>query len=288
MKSKNVIFCDGGLCNRLNTLLFGLILQKKMGGTWELSWPVNEWCGVDFEELFIINMPTNTKPLDYYKKNEKDYLLIMHENQAQFNEENIIYHSSLNTLEDYQKVLLETSRPLFYYNNLIPNCTETSDIKSVISELVINPEIFDIASNFCIENKIDNSVLGLHIRKTDFGNLVDDDALFSLASQSNHIFFVCSDDQFVNDRFSKLANCYVYKKSAFPEKKMSTDSWNSVTIDNQGRSFNFNIVRPGASIKEALIDLLILSQTTQILTSHSTFLKMSMVMKSTDFFNPGR
>ena len=49
--------------------------------------------------------------------------------------------------------------------------------------------------------------------------------------------------------------------------------------------FFYNIERSEASIVEALIDLLILSRTTHVSTSNSTFLKMSMIFKFTNFFD---
>ena len=45
--SKHYVLCDGGLCNRLNALMFALILKRRFGGAWSISWPVNNWCGVD-------------------------------------------------------------------------------------------------------------------------------------------------------------------------------------------------------------------------------------------------
>ena len=61
--------------------------------------------------------------------------------------------------------------------------------------------------------------------------------------------------------------------------------WNTLTKDDQGRDYYYNISRPGQSVEEALIDLLILSKTTQVLTSHSTFLRMSIILKSINFFH---
>jgi hypothetical protein len=280
---QNIIFCDGGLANRLNTLLFGLILKNKFGGNWAISWPINNWCGSKFENLFSIEIPVYEYPLSFFKDKETDYILTMHENQINFNENNINYHRHFKNFNDY-KFLLNLDKPLFYYHNLIPSFADINDISHGINYLKINPEILIKAYSFSIRNNINESVLGLHIRKTDFGNTVDDESLYKIVSSSKHKFFVCSDDQQVNDRFSQLSNCSVFEKKSFPTKMNYDSHWNGLTADDQGRIYNYNISRSENSIYEALIDLLILSKTTHVLTSQSTFLRMSMIFKSVNYF----
>ena len=281
---ENIIFCDGGLANRLNTLIFGLILKAKFGGDWALSWPINNWCGARFESLFKINIPVYEKTLNYYKENEEFYNLIMHENQLKFNEKLMFYHKNLNTFEHY-RLILEYDKPIIYYHNIIPSFVEIKDIIEPIKCLKVKDEILILAHSFCVANGINDDVLGLHIRKTDFGGAVNDDELFKLALNSSNKFFVCSDDLEVNRKFARLNNCCVYEKNFFPEKMIKTDGWNRITTDDQGRINPFNITRSSNSIFEALVDLLILSKTKQILTSHSTFLNMSVILKAVDFFN---
>lgn len=281
---KNIIFCDGGLANRLNALLFGLILKNKFGGDWALSWPVNNWCGADFNDLFSIGIDVYNNSLQYYKKNIGSFIPVMHENQIGFNEDSIIYHKDLGGYSDYENIL-SNGRPIFYYHNSIPPFVDIAEINSSIKTLNINPKILSSAHSFCIKNKINDSVFGIHIRKTDFGNNVDDTLIYNTIVQSNNNFFVCSDDKNVNDRFSKLKNCYVFEKNYFPEKINAESDWNGAITDDQNRLFNYNIKRSALSVQEALVDLLILSKTTQILTSHSTFLRMSMIFKAVNFSN---
>lgn len=280
---QNIIFCDGGLSNRLNTLIFALILKNKFKGDWAISWPVNNWCGAKFDTLFSVDMPVYEHPLAYFKDNEKDYILIMHENQIDFKEDLIKYQKDFNNYQQYENLLC-SEKPIIYYHHLIPSFADSNDISEGLSFLKIKPEILVKAYSFCVHNKINESVLGLHIRKTDFGNAVDDEILYKIASNSDHKFFVCSDDAVVNDRFSKLMNCFVFKKKYFPEKMIDHTHWNGATTDDQGRVYNFNINRPAQSVSEALVDLLILSKTTHILTSNSTFLRMSMIFKSINYF----
>ena len=282
-QKRNVIFCDGGLSNRLNALIFALILKEKYRHKWELSWPVNNWCRASFQSLFSINISTNKNELTSYKKIENDYCLVMHENQCGFTDKIINFQSNLHNYADYEK-LLSDKKPVFYYHNLIPKFVTFSEIQSGLSQLSIQREIHARASGFCMRNQIDDSVLGLHIRKTDFGNTVDDNELFNVVKSSRNRFFVCSDDPDVNAKFSNLPNCSVYEKSHFPSKYLNEKGWNEHTVDDQGREYFFNIERSQASIVEALIDLLILSKTTQVETSRSTFLRMAIIFKATNFF----
>ena len=274
----NIVFCDGGLSNRLNSLIFSLILREKYGKEWEISWPINNWCNANFNKLFSINMNVNLSTLSEYKNNENDYTLLLHENQINFNEQLIHYHRNCNSYDDYHSYL-GINKPLFYYNNLIPNFVSNEDMKIALSNLAISPFILFEALNFCKTNEINNSVLGLHIRKTDFGNIVDDESLFNLVKNNEKRFFVCSDDYSVTEKFSNLDNCRVYKKKHYPKQLKADKGWNDNIQDDQNRSFTFNIERSEESIIEALVDLLILSSTTQIQTSHSTFLKMSQIFK---------
>ena len=278
MKKSNLVFCDGGLSNRLNSLIFALILREKYGAHWEISWPQNNWCGSDFSSLFQANMPVHNYPLNYFNKVHYDYTCLIHENQAYFNEGNFYLHSSINSYQEYFDYL-QKEKPVFYFHNQIPSFASIEDIRIALDNISVNSELKNIALNFCSDNNITDSVFGLHIRKTDFGNLVDDIALFDLVKNSNNKFFVCSDDELITEKFNDLKNCCSYLKKNYPTQLNINKGWQETIQDDQNRSFNFNITRSAESIKEALIDLLILSSTTHIDTSPSTFLKMSMFFK---------
>ena len=284
-QGENIVLCDGGLSNRLNALIFCLILRKKYGHSWEISWPRNTWCGASFHKLFSTDMPVHEHAITHYKHNEESYKFIFHENQCDFNEDLITYHSSVTGYDDYER-LINQSDNIVYFNNLIPDYVTLSDIKNALEALVISPDIYRKAAKFCRDHNIDENVLGLHIRKTDFGDKVDDNALYSLVKDSQFRFFVCSDDANVNSRFSQLPNCCVFIKHNFPEKVINDEGWNTWTSDNEGRHFPYNITRPEGSILEALIDLLILSKTTLVKTSNSTFFGLAGIFKATDFFKP--
>lgn len=284
--SKHVVFCDGGLSNRLNSLIFCLSLRYKFGHDWKIVWPRNNWCGAAFGSLFDIDLEVVEQDLASFKAMQYDYQLVMHENQASFDEGQMVFQRDLHQFEDYKR-LLDAGKPVLYYHNLIPACANTGDLQMGLLQLKIRPEIKLRAESFCQNHQIDDSVLGLHIRKTDFGNSVDDDALYQMVLDNPKRFFVCSDDAEVNRRFGQLENCHVFEKSHFPEKLLAQGDWNSWITDDQGRQFPFNINRSEAATVEALIDLLILSRCTLVRTSGSTFFNMAMIFKGTRFFEAG-
>lgn len=280
---RNVVMCDGGLSNRLNALIFALILRHRYGQRWVLNWPRNSWCGAAFGKLFEIDLPVYEHPINHFKRHEQQYLLVMHENQCDFDARRVIINKGLTGYADYQ-ALLNGNTDVFYFNSLIPSFVSFEDMRLGLSGLRIEPGLRRRAETFCKQHQIDATVLGLHIRKTDFGTSVNDDELFNIAASSPLRFFVCSDDRGVNERFSRLPNCCVFEKSFFPNKADVTKDWLQWGKDAEGRVFPFNIDRSEESVLEGLIDLLILSRTTLVKTSGSTFLAMAGVFKATGFF----
>jgi hypothetical protein len=281
----NVVYCDGGLCNRLNALIYALVLRDRFGHDWSLSWPQNNWCGAAFGSMFSIDMPVLGHSLQNYRHLQDDYLFLMHENQTGFRADRIVYNHTLPTLEAFG-AHLNAGRPVFYFHNLFPHLMDVALLKKALGHLRVNEAIWDRAWAFCRKHGVDRSVRGLHIRKTDFGNAVNDAQLFDAVAVNPGRFFVCSDDREVNQRFGALTNCCVLEKTHFPRKVLAAGDWNASTTDSEGRRFPYNIERPEDSVVEALVDLLILSATTPLSVSGSTFLGMATIFSAVAFFTP--
>jgi len=276
------VLCDGGLSNRFNALAFALVLRNKFGGDWRISWPINNWCGAAFHELFECELPVDELGIDHYKAREAEHLLLMHENQVGFSGEHLVINRQFQGYEDYARHFA-SGRSIVYYNNLIPGFASFEDLRQALAQLRPNAVAARRALDFCQQHRIGPEVVGLHIRKTDFGDRVDDQALFKQAQGSSTRFFVCSDDAEVNARFATLPNCAVFTKTAFPEKMVAEAGWNQWTQDGNGRQFPFNISRPSASVVEGFVDQLILSRTAIMSTSNSTFLHTAKLFGQTQF-----
>ncbi len=278
----NVVLCDGGLANRLNALLFALILKRRFGHEWRISWPLNNWCGAPLEALFVPPLPHDTLSLTHYRQHDARTML-MQENQLDFPPERLVLHRDLHGFDDYRKHL-DTNSGIVYFHNLIPAWVEPAEVHATLRSLRLAPEVEARAWAFCEQQSIDASVVGVHIRKTDFGDAVNDGAIFDAMGKSPKRHFVCSDDALVNRRFATLPNCAVFEKSHFPEKREKAAAWQHLSVDDDGRSFPYNIERSGASVVEGLIDLLILSRTELIATSGSTFLAMARLLRAAGVF----
>jgi ubiquinone/menaquinone biosynthesis C-methylase UbiE len=282
----NHVLCDGGLCNRLNALLFALLLKQRFGGDWQISWPRNNWCDAAFERLFTCELAHDDHGIEHYRQHQSDYRLFMHENQGGFDAAHLTLNSALTSWADWQRVLADSQRDgvgIVYYNNLLPPFVEPGEVRAGLQLLGLNPDVARQALAFVAEHAIDTSVTGLHIRKTDFGSRVDDQALFREVAASTQRHFLCSDDAEVNQRFATLAHCAVFEKTAFPEKIDGQRDWLNWTTDQAGRNFPFNVQRGEQSVVEGLIDLLVLSCTRIRATSASTFPAMARLFQSAGF-----
>lgn len=281
----NHVLCDGGLCNRLNALIFALILQRRYGHPWTISWPRNNWCGASFDSLFKAALPVDERSIEDYKAVQHEHRLLMHENQIGFDPSRLVINRQLVSYDDYEQHL-SSGESIVYFNSLLPSFVTLADVRDALSLLQVNDSVAAVARDFIGRHQIDGRTVGLHIRKTDFGNAVDDEALYRQAQTSTARFFVCSDDADVNRRFAALPNCAVFGKTAFPDKLERDATWQHWTTDAEGRRFPFNITRSAASVVEGLVDLLVLSQTEIVPTSHSTFLATARLFGRCGFFSP--
>lgn len=285
----NHVLCDGGLSNRLGALIFALILKRKFGHDWQISWPQNSWCGASFDSLFASTVSHDQCSIQDYKARQAEHLLLMHENQIGFDADRLIHTRTLGSYEDYRRLIDEAQTQgcsVVYFNNQLPGFVTPAEVKDALTLLGLNSHVAEAAGRFIVEHRVDARIAGVHIRKTDFGDAVNDDALFAQVQASAQRFFVCSDDAAVNQRFAALPNCVVFEKTAFPVKREQHAGWQHRITDTDGRQYPFNITRSGASVVEGLIDLLILSQTGILGTSGSTFLAMSRLFQVCGYFQP--
>lgn len=298
----NHVLCDGGLCNRLNALLFALVLRRRHGGAWRISWPVNNWCGARFDELFRCDLPHDDHGIGHYVARQHQVRPVMHENLVGFDPARFVDARTFTGWADWDGLITRDTRDtrdagdagdagdvstdgIVYSNSLLPSFVGVDELRAALADLQVAPGVAARARAFVREHRIDAGVTGLHIRKTDFGDRVDDAAwLAQVQAAADRCFFVCSDDAEVNRRFAALPNCAVFAKTAFPEKMDGDATWQAWTQDGEGRRFPFNIRRGAASVVEALVDLLVLSRTTPLPTSSSTFLATARLFGACGFF----
>lgn len=263
---KMIIFSDGGLGNRLNSLIGGLVAAEKVGCTPVICWPVNNWCGCSFEDLFVSNLEILDKGVnDVFLDDDKIYLT--HDNQVGKVLKNKFDHST-ETLELVRKM----SEDIVYYHNKIPSYFSEDDVIKKLKTFKIVSSILIPAKSFCYQHSIGKKTKGVHLRKTDHGRQIDSDQMFSsIISDKKSGYFVCSDDKATEDKFNELKNVLVYPKTSYVEKLVDGE-WTTKIKDSEGRIFPYNVDRSKQSVIEAFIDLLILSRTNIIIRNKSSFL----------------
>lgn len=275
------IHCDGGLGNRFNCLVGGLYLAHQFELVPQIMWPINNWCAASMEEVFTSKiLPT---PITYDQVFDTfDTLNLFRDNQ---------YHRSLSfmhpdqisTLDACANVLqTESHKHVFYANSLIPTWMHRVLILQLInSHLLFNPELTTKAEQIMQTHTSDTPFWGIHLRKTDFGSNAVNDSTYESWIQANadQKVFVCSDDPECEHKFAKLPNVFIHDKCAHV-KKLIPGEWTQLITDQNNMQWPFNVDRSSESVKQAVVDVWILSHSKLVNTNmNSTFLLLAHMLQ---------
>jgi hypothetical protein len=273
---KMIIFSDGGLGNRLNSLIGGLIAAEKLGCTPVLCWPVNNWCGCPFEDLFVLNLEIIDKGInDIFLDDDKIYLT--HDTQP-----GKVFNNKFDHSVESLNIIREMSQDIVYYHNKIPGYFLQDDIIKQLKTFKIASNILLQAKSFCKQHSIGKNIKGVHLRKTDHGRQIDSDQMFeNILNDKKSGYFICSDDKDTEDKFNELKNVLVYPKTSYVEKLID-GGWTTKIKDSEGRIFPYNVDRSKQSVIEAFVDLLVLSRTNIIIRNKSSFLGWAKIYALVD------
>lgn len=278
-------YCDGGFGNRLNALLTGMVLAKLTNLELKVIWPINNWCGARYSEIFATPLPVVERELIEYVAERGQYQYLMTEDHLK---QQVDYRSPLGFehLTDLLDHLQASSLPVFLYTPLLPTCLPHEQVLDCLRQLAFMPDLQEATETFLQQNEL-GEFFGIQIRKTDFGkNAADDGHLFELIRNATaHRFFVCSDDADVEARFQTLPNVVTYPKLAYVEKRQAGD-WMDLTMDHSGRVYAGNINRNAQSVRDAVVDLMILSHSKIVKTSNSTFLAAAQLLQTANLNVP--
>ena len=265
------ILCDGGLGNRLNALIGGLILAEDLQARAKIFWPNNNWCGCSYGDLFAVDLDVSNQGLRHVFGINPDSAFLIHVNQLKTPLKTV-----LNQTQESWALLRTRDADVVYYHDSIPTWITRDRILKTLGSIPIRSEIAEKASDFCARNRIDASTWGLYFRMTDYSahplfkkDLAEIHRYVSVDKGAR--YYVCSDDQGTEDAFNALDNVCALPKTSYVQK-YRPGGWNDLIIDDEGRESNFNVNRPRQSVIEAFIGLLILSRTTLAFDSPSTFL----------------
>jgi hypothetical protein len=273
------IYCDGGFGNRFNGLVSGLLIAKASGLNPIVVWPCNNWCGASYSDLFDTEAVVIERELVSYVPDKDAFHFFMTEDHLNMGvvNQSPLQMSSLGLAVAY---INSSEKDVYFHTPLIPGFFEAADISAQINQLRIRGELIARAAAFMADRQL-TDYFGIHIRKTDFGtNGSDDNGLFELLSNCpTKKFFVCSDDEGVEARFSSLPHVSTYPKRAYVQTLLAGD-WNTPTADHSGRVYACNVDRNAISVEDAVIDLLVLSHSQIVDTSKSTFRNIALLMQT--------
>ena len=273
---KLYILCDHGLGNRLGSLVGGLKTAELLNYQPIICWPINNWCQAEFHELFRSGIELESNEFSTMLVNQIHDSGLPFFFISQFTEDTIsknYFETSLPAVEEIRKL---NSDALFSCAKLPKSYVRNpEDISKYLKSLGIAESIRSAVEKFVIENKIDKTVRGVHIRKTDSKNQIDETVVFeNMKNSPQQRYFICSDDKSIEDKFITLSNVIIFPKSTYVEK-LQDGHWRDNVTDDAGRNIIFNMNRPKQAMIEAFVDMLILSKTKIDRMSKSTFRGMA-------------
>ena len=275
-RSKIIIYCDGGLGNRLNALLSGMAIVHYFKLEYIIHWPVNQWCAAEYSDIFTADVNVSTESLISLKGQLDDHAMLLHDRIASDTlsmpfASAYDYHS----LDDLNEKILKLGKSLFFYPALVPQWIPEALIHAQMSGLSFTPYITSEVETF-IRSRLQRPFHGLHLRRTDLNIGLTDLEVFKIAQGNpDCTFFVCSDDPQAERLASGHPNVFSRSKSSYVQKKQDGDDWLALSKDEDGRAYHGNIQRDKASVIDGAIDMLILAHSQIVGFSGSTFQTMA-------------
>lgn len=275
------IYCDGGFGNRFNVLLSGLYLAEQINHEPIIIWQPNNWCGAELNDLFSneFSLLNNFNRFEFFKQS---ITALIHENQfgQSIDFQDPRQFDSIETVKKY--IQTKPYQPIIYFTNIIPQWVDMNYVcLNLLPKLKFQDDI--ILSANSVLKSVQQDYYGIHLRMTDFAQRDDSNVVryYEFAkSQPDRLFFVCSDDPKVEQHFAELSNVFTNTKTSYVGKLVKDQEWNYGITDSNNNYFNFNVDRSKQSVKEAIVDLIILSRSTILNTNPtSTFLQTAFLLQ---------
>lgn len=280
MATELIIFCDGGLGNRMNALFSGVALARILGAKFRVGWPVNSWCGARFEDVFSAPCEIDDRLLSEHCLDAPRYRCFTHDALsasalgAQF-----LSAYGFSSVDEFAQQLASDGGLIFFYPALIPDWIPREYVLSAIKSLPIRDALRTQALAFLFNDLALRPFYGIHLRRTDLNTGYSDDEVDRLTRQySSDTFFLCSDDPRAEKRGACNPNICIRRKSSYVERKSPGFGWQAPTKDGDGRVYYSNIYRSSESIREAVVDMLVLGHGEVLNVGGSTFRRMAQML----------
>lgn len=273
-----MIYCDGGIGNRINALLSGLAVARHFKLEYQVHWPLNNWCAAAFEDIFSKPEPISLLSLKDLQGQMGDAVMLLHDDIAS-NALACGFASAYayESMEDFAAKALSQGRAVFFYPALMPDWVSMGAIHEVLRSLDFSEPIRHAAMDF-MRDVLQGPFHGIHLRRTDLTVGLTDLEVQQLVSRHKDArFYVCSDDPLAEALASAHPHVHSRPKTHHVEKKAAGE-WTQACADDDGRIYNGNIQRGRESVVEATIDMLILAQSQIVGFSGSTFQRMARLI----------
>lgn len=275
-----LIFCDGGLANRINSMISGMVLAERLNRSYRIIWPQNNRCEAPFSELFDMNVFNDDVRLIDFLPLEDSFSLWLHENDIGFKGE--VTNLRRMKLNEVNSILENAPvKTIFFSENSILPWLPDIDVKRHLRDLKFHYDFLYQAQEVLETNRIEKfcSYVSVHLRGTDFPQEAPVRQVKAvIEQQANQLFYVCSDEKAIEAQFEGLPNVFIHKKSSFVEKQES-GPWRSEVKDSDGLPYTSNIKRESNSVKAAVVDLILLASGQTLPTSQSSFLRLANLLR---------
>lgn len=278
-----VIYCDGGLGNRINSLIGGIYLAKSIKRKFQISWPINRWCGIPFEDIFNSTINADKRTILDFNSLKNNQLLIAHSSQS-FSVPVVINPNQYFRASTFLSTVADNIKnydDCIYYNNLVPDFVPIKEVLLALRHINLKDSYKATAANFLEERGMAKSHFwGLHLRGTDASSSSEYyNFWYKLSYLLPGKILLCTDDNEIENLFKKNKSVVFREKSSLPKKSETSGGWNERCVDEYGRYFDFNIARDADSMRESIVDFYLLSLSLIIPTSRSTFLSNALRYK---------
>jgi hypothetical protein len=292
---KILCYADGGLGNRLGSLVNALWLHDQIPSELHLTWPITNWCAAPWEELFD-SSPFSS--LSVYRS-LGDAVKVVTGNGYISSHSGIDWIGKLlqpgsyidaSTFIDMQSedilgsIVGKAVKPEWVILN---DCNPWKGIsKNYVCDLCKKylkpiPALQSEIDSFCSTNSIDKTVTGIHIRATDGISYFSEVYPQYLDEISNRLnsgtrVFVCTDSRNINDDLQQRfpGRLIIFPKDEYVEKCVEGADWRGSIrvpqeiIDQKSKDkisvsskLDFNVMRSCAQLKSAVCDMFILAKT---------------------------
>jgi len=269
-----VVNAGGGLCNRINSLVNAIYFSQRLPCKIQLCWQPNNRCDCLFSDLFsssleLFDEVTSEKPTLLIKPGAP---------RPETDSTPVLYVPHLEEVSTVASLLADTKEDIVQIANpLLFSGIEPEKAKEIVFGLGIRSRIQKQADDFIKENRIDGSVLGAHVRGTDFGHGKNKPIVNAIRElmrdDETKRCFVCSDELKLERQLKRQfpGNIILHDKGKAYVQRKGLNIFRSWHTDRLWRS--------GESIESALVDLLILAQTDlACFDPKSTFAQTALVL----------